>query len=200
MLIFLKARLVVFATPKTASTSIEDAIGAFADIRITKNPNAKHTPYRKYKRHLKPFVETFGEDFACVAVMREPTQWLGSWFRYRSRDALAGKPNSTASMDFEAFIEAYLQDTPPACARVGSQAKFLTDNQGRLGMDHLFRYEDMPALQEFLQDRLNFSFELGHANRSPDGQIGLSPDLEQKLRAHCAQDFELYENIPKIHA
>lgn len=196
MLIFIREKLVFFATPKTASTSIEMALGPAADIRISRLPNAKHTPYRKYKRLLEPYVVTLtGDEPDAAAVIREPVDWLGSWYRYRSRDALSGTPNSTAGISFDQFVEAYLTDDPPEFARVGNQARFMSDKDGTLGMTHLFRYDDMESLVRFLQNRLGKQFSLGRANTSPPGAIELSPDLRRELERAYAADFEIYERL-----
>lgn len=195
-MVFIKEKLVFFATPKTASTSIELALGTSCDIRISKIPNAKHTPYRKYQRLLEPFIMTLTRDEPdSVAVIREPVDWLGSWFRYRSRDELKGSSNSTAGISFDDFVAAYLSDTPPEYARVGSQAKFMSDKDGHVGMSHLFRYEDMDGLVRFLQNRLGKQFTLGLANQSPAAELTLSPDLLRQYQSANAQDFEIYDRL-----
>lgn len=196
MLIFIKEKLVFFATPKTASTSVELALGTTADIRISRQPKAKHTPYRKYQRLLEPFVMTLtGEEPDTVALIREPVDWLGSWYRYRTRDALAGTPNHTAGISFDQFVEAYLQPDQPAFARVGSQARFMSGRGGEIGMSHVFRYEDLAALVRFLENRLGKQITLGHANPSPAASLSLSPALRAELERSCAQDFELWHRL-----
>ena len=196
MMVFLKDRLVFFATPKTASTSIEMALGPSCDIRISRVPNAKHTPYRKYKRLLEPFILTLTEEEPdTIAVIREPVDWLGSWYRYRSRDSLSGTKNSTRDISFDTFVEGYLSDAPPAYARVGSQARFMSDKDGSIGMSHIFRYDDMDALVRFLQMRLGKQFELGRANASPKADLSLSPSLKQELERTLAADFDVYNRL-----
>lgn len=196
MMVFIKEKLVFFATPKTASTSIELALGTTCDIRISKIPNAKHTPYRKYQRLLEPFIMTLTRDEPdSVAVIREPVDWLGSWYRYRSRDELKGSSNSTANISFDDFVAAYLSDNPPEYARVGSQAKFMSDKDGQVGMSHLFRYDNMDGLVRFLQNRLGKQFTLGHANQSPEATISLSPALLRQYKDAYAQDFEIYDRL-----
>ncbi|WGI20504.1 sulfotransferase family 2 domain-containing protein [Amylibacter sp. IMCC11727] len=196
MMVFLKEKLVFFATPKTASTSIEMALGTTCDIRISKVPNAKHTPYRKYQRMLEPFIMTLtGDEPDTVAVIREPIDWLGSWYRYRSRDELKGAKNSTAGVSFDAFVESYLSDSPQPFARIGSQAKFMSDKDGEVGMSHLFRYEDMDGLVRFLQNRLGKQIQLGRANQSPKAELTLSPNLRTELETALAADYDIYNRL-----
>ena len=196
MMVFLKEKLVFFATPKTASTSIEMALGTTCDIRISKVPNAKHTPYRKYQRLLEPFIISLtGDEPDTVAVIRDPIEWLGSWYRYRSRVELKGSKNSTADISFDQFIESYLSDDPKPFARIGSQAKFMSDKNGDVGMSHLFRYEDIDGLVRFLQNRIGKQFQLGRANQSPKAELDLSPELRVELKEMLAPDYEIYDRL-----
>lgn len=198
MMIFLKEKLVFLATPKTASTSIEMALGPKCDIRLSKSPMAKHTPLRKYKRMLEPFVMTLtGDEPDTVAMIREPVEWLGSWYRYRGREELNGKANSTANISFDRFVAAYLEETPPEYARVGSQATFLSDKKGEMGVDYLFCYEDLDGMVRFLENRLGRQISLGMANISPRKELSLSPALQAELQTAHHRDFEIYEQFRK---
>lgn len=196
MLIFLKEQLVFFATPKTASTAIETTLGNFCEIRLSRNPSVKHTPYRKYQRFLAPFIATvIDREPDRIAAFREPVDWLGSWYRYRGRPELTGSKNSTNGISFDQFVEGYLQDTPPHFARVGSQAKFVSDKDGALGMTHLFRYNQLDIMVDFMAKRLKKQIKLPHSNVSPKAELSLSPALLKELQNTYARDFEIYETI-----
>ncbi|MFK5998453.1 MAG: gamma-glutamyl kinase [Rhodobacterales bacterium] len=196
MLIFLKENLVFFATPKTASTSVEIVLGDLCDIKLSRNPQAKHTPYRKYKRLLEPYVLTLTKDKPeCLSVYREPVDWLGSWYRYRRRPELVGKANSTHDISFDQFVEAYLQESQPAFANVGSQARFVSDKDGTLGMTRLFRYDQLDGLVGFLEKRLKKQIKLPRTNVSPKEPLSLSPGLLKELQCAHARDFEIYDSI-----
>jgi len=196
MLIFLKEQLVFFATPKTASTSIEITLGNLCEIRLSKKPSVKHTPYRKYKRLLEPFVATVMEgEPDRIAAFREPVDWLGSWYRYRRRPELSGTNNSTGDISFDQFVAGYLQNTPPNYAKVGSQAKFVSAKDGTLGMTHLFRYDRIDMMVAFLEERLKKQIKLPKTNVSPKAELSLSPTLLKELQNAYARDFEIYETI-----
>jgi hypothetical protein len=196
MLIFLKEKLVFFATPKTASTSVEIVLGGLCDIKLSKNPLAKHTPYRKYKRLLEPYVLTLTKETPeCIAAFREPVDWLGSWYRYRRRPELICKANSTHDISFDQFVEGYLQDNQPAFANVGSQARFVSDKDGQMGMTHLFRYDQLDGLTGFLEKRLKKQIKLPQTNVSPKAVLSLSPTLQKELQNTYARDFEIYDGI-----
>ena len=87
MLIFEKQALVFLATPKTASTAIEQALGSLATVRLTRPPEIKHTDAAQFATYLRPYLlATTGHSYATLALMREPRDWLGSWYRNRQRD------------------------------------------------------------------------------------------------------------------
>ncbi|WP_299646881.1 gamma-glutamyl kinase [uncultured Jannaschia sp.] len=189
MLIFWDARIVLLAVPKTGSTALEAALASHADAAIVNPPGLKHCGVRKYDRELRPFFERGGQrPMEKMAVIREPVDWLGSWFRYRSRPALRGHANSTAGMQFTHFVEAYLTPEPPAFARVGSQAVMLAG-----GVEHLFRHDDLGPATAFLAERLGTEVTLPRANVSPPGDVSLPADLEARLRIERAEDFALWK-------
>jgi len=196
MLIFIKERLVLFATPKTASTSIETTLQNLSSMKLSAPSVVKHTTYRRYKRLLEPYVVAIIDDTPdCIAAFREPVDWLGSWYRYRGRQSLIGKDNSTHGITFDQFVAAYLQDDQPKFANVGSQARFVSTKNGTLGMSHLFRYDKINTMIAFLEDRLNKRIKLPQINVSPKAELSLSPDLLKELQNAYARDFEIYDTI-----
>lgn len=193
MLIFWKAQLALLAVPKTGTTALEQCLAPDADAAILNPPGLKHCTVKKFRRELSGFFEQKGKrPLELVAVMREPVDWLGSWFRYRSRADLNGNPNSTAGMTFEQFVEAYLEDQPPAFAKVGAQANFLDG-----GVDHLFRHDDMPRLVGFLEERLDRRIILDRANVSPQGDLSLSQRTRARLQENRSDDFTLWASLSK---
>lgn len=197
MMIFHKARLAYLAVPKTATTSIEDALADYASAIFLDPPGLKHSNVRKFNRKLRPIFEQSGKpSLETVAVIREPVDWLQSWFRYRQRPFLHGKRNSTAGMSFADFVTGYLDDTPADYARIGSQAAFLTNDAGQLLVDHLFSYDRLEELVGFVTTRLGVDpVALDHLNqskRSDDHGTDLPSDLRARLEKVCVRDFELY--------
>lgn len=194
MLIFWKARLALLAVPKTGTTALELALAPDADAAVLNPPGLKHCNVRKFRRDLSGFFEQNGRrPLELVATMREPVDWLGSWYRYRSRDALNGQPNSTAGITFDAFVEAYLSHSPPPFAKVGSQANFLEG-----GVDHLFAYGDQKGLLGFLGDRLGRTIETQPTNVSPRGSIALSASTLATFKVEYKADFELWDSLRKV--
>lgn len=200
MLIFWRQRLVLLATPKTGTTSLEASLESMADVAVLRPPALKHTTASSYRRHLAPYLEErAGGAFRTVAMMREPGDWLGSWYRSRLREAdeidhLDERDLPAPLRSFPEFVEAHLLAAPPPAADVGSQASFLRDG-GRLGVDRLFRYEDFEAFTEFLESELGCELLLPRLNASPARDLSLPPDLAERLRQAQAEDLSLYATI-----
>ena len=194
MLVFWEQRLAFLATPKTGSTAIAAALESLAAVSIQRPPLLKHTTVHRYRRFIGPFLEAASkDDFTLVALMREPTDWLGSWYRFRQREETdAGK--STKGMTFDAFVRAWCQDERPEFADVGSQGKFLRPRQG-VGVDRLFRYEDIGTFVRFLEERLDCEITLPRLNVSPPGTTEITVETAAKLREVAAEDFALYATL-----
>ncbi len=197
MLVFWKQRLVVLATPKTGSTAIESALEPLAALSVGQPAPLKHSDARSWQRFLRPYLrEISGADFTAVALMREPIDWLGSWYRFRQRHDINDLPGATRGLSFAGFAEAYLETPCPALADVGCQSRFLQGAGGEAcGVDRLFRYEDIGGFVAYLEDLLDFAVELPQLNVSPKGNLDLPDDLRARLAARLAPDYALYRSI-----
>ena len=196
MLVFIQERLAFLAVPKTGSTAYQAALAERADIVIRDPPPLKHAPVYRYNRFIRPMLEKVCDaEMELLAVMREPVSWLGSWYRYRRRPFMEGRPNSTHGLSFDDFVQGYMKGARPGFADVGSQAQFMKTQPNGTGITHAFRYEDQQRLQDFLEERLDLRLTLERKNVSPEMELRLSPEVERKLRRKCAEEFELYESI-----
>lgn len=197
MLVFWDQRLVFLATPKTGSTALATALEPLAAMSLQRPPVMKHTTIQRYHRFLGPWLKiAAGEEFTTVALMREPVDWLGSWFRFRRREDLTDARNSTRAMDFDAFANAYCERPQPDFANVGSQARFLSP-EGRQPVDRIFCYEQIGSFTDFLGERLGRKIELPRVNVSPAADLTLQPGTRARLAQTIAADFALYERIAR---
>lgn len=195
MLVFWDQRLVFLATPKTGSTAIAAALEPLAAVSIQRPPVLKHTNVRRYHRFIAPYLsKASGADFTCVALMRDPIDWLGSWYRFRQRSDVMGPDSSTKGMSFDEFATAYCENPRPEFANVGAQSMFLAP-PGKPRVDKIFRYEAIERFLAFLEDRLNFEILLPRLNISPDVETHLSPAVRRMLEKHMAADLELYHSL-----
>lgn len=196
MLVFFKERLAFLSVPKTGTTAYEAALASRADMVISDPPMLKHAPVYRYNRFIRPMFERVcNAEMELMAVMREPVSWLGSWYRYRQRPFMQGKPNSTHGISFDDFVLGYMKGKKPGFADVGSQFQFMKTQPNGTGITHYFRYEDQPRLQAFLEDRLNVPLSLTRENVSPRIDLTLSPDVEARFKRKCAEEFDLYASI-----
>lgn len=194
VLVFVRSRLVLLATPKTGSTALHMALAGHADMVFRNLPAVKHIGLRRYMRFVAPLVQKYcdGPVETC-ALIREPEDWLGSWYRYRTRPALDGTARSTRDMDFERFVQDYLCAPPPPHAAVGAQGRFLTAGKGAARVDRLFRHERMQTFCGWLAGRLEVEVSLPEANVSPSRPMALSDATRDRLRRERARCFALYE-------
>jgi len=194
MLVLWKQRLVYLATPKTGTTAIEAALEPLASVVIQRPPELKHTSVHRYWKYLAPFLEKAAdEDFMVVAVMREPIDWLRSWYRFRAQDDVEDPGHPMAGVDFAAFAAACVSAEPPPHAQVGTQSAFLAGDGARV--ERIFRYEDMARFTDFLEERLNCAVSLPRVNVSQSHDTSLSEETEARLRAALARDVALYDSI-----
>lgn len=195
MLVFWNERLVLLAVPKTGTTALAEALTPLAAISIQTPPELKHTPVKRFRRFLGPYLEQVAkEPFTVIGVMREPRDWLGSWYRYRQRSGIPDKRRSTAGISFDDFVRAHCSISPPAFANVGSQAGFLQPD-GVKGVDLLFRHDKIHDLVQFLEMRLDRQIALPVSNVSPMAPTPLSPATEALLRQFAARDFAVYATL-----
>ena len=196
MLGFWKQKIVLLAVPKTGTTALEQALLPHASAAILDPPGQKHVPAQQYRNRLSKFFEQRGKrPMELVAVMREPVDWLGSWYRYRARPQLSGKPNSTKGIGFDEFVAAWLEPRRPDFAEVGSQANFLTDDKGRPAVDRIFRYDRMADLVAFFETRLETALDVPRANVSPKGPVELSDTMRARLEREAAAEFDLWRSL-----
>ncbi|TCP40818.1 gamma-glutamyl kinase [Rhodovulum marinum] len=199
MLLFARERLALLAVPKTGSTAWAAALGERADMVVRAPPPLKHMTLRRFRTRLVPVLERAGlTGIETVAVIRQPEEWLGSWYRYRARPALAGRAASTRGISFEDFVIAYLGTDRPAYADLGSQSRFVAPGSDRRGVDHLFRYDDPKALLDFMQTRLGEPIKLPRRNASPTAPLNLSAATRARLRRERAEDFALYDALGAV--
>lgn len=195
MLVFLRQRLVVLATPRAASTALHMALAGQADLVTRGVPAIKHVSLARWHRQWRPLLEDYaGGPLETCALIRAPLDWLDSWRRYRSVPALDGSDRSTAGRSFEAFAEAWLAPRPPPYARVADQAGFLSlPGAAAGGVDHLWRYEALEGFADWLSGRLDRPVRLRRVNAAPPGPPPQpDPALRARLEAALARDLALH--------
>ncbi len=198
MLVFWAQKLVIYSIPKTGSSAIDAALAPHADIAISSPPVLKHMPVYRFNRFMAPLFDVVnGKDFESFGIVREPIDWLGSWYKYRSRPQLQGQDNSTSDKSFDEFVLAAMKGKPPAFANVGSQARFVGGGVGEGGIDHLFQYEQLDQAVKFLEDRLGHTISLGRKNVSPARPLELSEDTRFRYTRKREDEFTLWQSAAR---
>lgn len=194
MLVFWDQRLVFLATPKTGSTAIEAALDGLASIAVLRPAAAKHTDAARYLRHIGPYLRaSAGEAFTTVALMREPLDWLASWYRFRHGEDGPDADGAAQGLGFDRFVRDHMADPAPLHADVGSQAAFLTAPEG--AVDRIFAYEDIDRFVAFLEDRLDCGITLPRLNVSPEARLDIDDATVAGLRRHAAADYAMWERL-----
>jgi len=191
---------VFLASTKTGSTSIESAFLRHSQIILQGPPSFKHTNYAGFQRFLQPYLASGGfprESYEVVCAFREPIDWLSSWWRYRSREKLANPANPrhrnyTGGVSFEEFARAYMEGSEQF-AKVGRQSRFVRPRPGEAAVDHIFRYDRLDLLVDFLCEKVGEEVEIGSANTSPERSFSLSEGCKIELREFFAPEYRIYE-------
>jgi hypothetical protein len=203
-MIFLhKAKLVILSQPKTGTTALEAALSARASLVANKPPELKHMSYRGFMKHVAPLIEAQTgldrSDYEIVAVMREPVDWLGSWYRYRTRDELRkpGNPrgaNFTGNMSFDDFVRDVCRPASqqPPHAQIKTPCWVALAGTGSIGINRLFAYETLDAFYDFIFERTGKPIETKVANVSPKMELSLRPETRERLERHFAFEFGLH--------
>ena len=98
-------------------------------------------------------------------------------------------------MSSEAFIESSLSQDPPPAAQIGNQERFVTLEDGQPGVDDLFCLEKIEIFLTWLRPEFGV-ITLPHRNAAPGtGPLHLSAELEARLKAARAAEFELYARV-----
>lgn len=196
MLIFWDQRLVFLATPKAGSTAVEMALESLASASLQRPGAMKHTDIATYHRFLGPWLQAqTGQAFTTVALMREPVDWLRSWYRFKLRDDDDDPDHPMLGVSFADFARDYAAPDGPDRLGIIGQAAFLS--QGGAQVDRIFRYESMDRFVDFLESRLDCAIELPRANVPPSVDVHLPEDAETRLRQAMRADLTLYDGLSR---
>lgn len=200
MLISTGKRFVFVANTKTASTSIEELLRPHADIVLQGNPQRKHMPLARALRDEAPFAN--GADPASYfkfGVMRDPLEWIGSWFRYRRGNQVAAP--LPPEMDFAAFWQQADWNLRRGDGSRYLQSDLFLDHDGQLLADVIIPYDQLDTMMTILGTALGLPALLPRSNVSALTDTGpLPPELRDEMRTFYASDYALLERLDQINA
>ena len=184
---------VFLATTKTGSTAIENAFAPRASLTFRDPPRLKHMNARSFLRVVAPILTRHGyprDSYELVCVIREPVDWVASWWRYRSRPEAAGKPGYTGEMSFDEFADRVVNRQ----IKIGNLRRFVVDTEGDVVVSRMFRYDRLDGAVQWMADRIGMTPpRLKQTNVSPPRSYVISPAVRSRLEDHYAGQAALYE-------
>jgi hypothetical protein len=201
MLIGLKKKFIFVANTKTASTSIEEALSPFAEITHGGDPRRKHISLYD---GLNAYPQVFRQPgqwprfFFKFGVMRDPIEWIGSWFRYRKSNRVESP--LPADMTFEEFWKRGDWNFRRAGDRPFLQRDMFCGPEGRVLADMIIPYGQLEPMFAQICDALGIERGLPRENVSRLRTMDeISPNMETRLREFYAPDYALMARLPQIN-
>ena len=187
-----QAGFVLLSMPKTGSTALQSHFGRHAQVVVRNPPGMKHMTAGTFEEVFTPWFERFGfarSSYETVALVRHPVDRARSWWRYRARPQVKGKPNHTGDMAFDEFAERLVDGR----ITLGTAHNFVTDARGGVIVDRLYRHEHLDAAATWMAGLLGVPVpDLSTVNASPPREGDLSPAVRARLESHLAADVSLW--------
>jgi hypothetical protein len=133
--------------------------------------------------------------------MRDPLEWLMSWYRYRQRDDLkkTSHPlhkNYTGNVSFDEFVQMYLKTSQrPSFASLRTQSFHMLMDNGVFGVDRIFDLKQMDLVANYLSHKVGEQVHVPIINKSVVLDCDLSNENEKLLRSTQEREFMLYEMV-----
>ena len=90
-----------------------------------------------------------------------------------------------------------LAEGRPSFAKVGSQFKFMSMQDGALGVDRIYPIERMDLVSAYLTEKIGKKIYIGTSNISPKSKVFLDDTLRHRLLVQLRDDFELYRSVQR---
>lgn len=200
-------KFIFVANTKTASSSIEAShLADIAEVRFTHNTMGKHLPIGRIADRFDFVFDEFGlDEFFKFGVIREPVDWVVSWFNYRSRPEL-GDPshrnhhNYVGDIGFAEFWETnHHRDFLAPQSHM-----FVSPDDPAIKVNYLIRFrhlaDDLATVCTTLDRK---PVKLPYRNRSWMGRISASDvdaALAEEIRDRFRADVELIESLASFNA
>lgn len=189
--------------PKCASSSIEAVLDDFSEVRFGGNPHLKHMNANELETvilsHIRSKISDARVERFCV--MRNPTDWVFSWYRFRQREVLKnpnhpGAANYTGNISFNEFVSAYLnKENRPSFADITTQRNFFLMPDRSLGVDYVFSMDRLDLVEEFISNKIGREVRLPVRNVSASANYELEQKLLQELRDFLRLDYEIFQQV-----
>jgi hypothetical protein len=190
MMAFADRGFVFLSMPKAGSTVLQRHFARHAMILVRQPPGMKHMSASTYESVMAPWLERYGHprsSYETTCLVRHPIDRAVSWWKYRARP---GARNSSAEMGFAEFAEGLISGEIP----LGNAANFVTDAEGTVIVDRLYRFEHLDAATTWMSQMLGIEPPvLEPTNVSPDRPGEVDAATRARLEEHFAADLAVYE-------
>ena len=191
MLIGIKKKFIFVANSKTASTAIEFALAPYAEINHTGTPQRKHISWINVLEEYKSIFQQPGcspQEFFKFGVIREPVEWVMSWYNYRLGNQDVEHP-LRSDMTFEEFWSG------ADWVKNITQMEHFLDSSGSCAFDLLIPHEAIagvfPKVLRILR-LSDFSPPQKNVSRKTIRRTDISESLEIEINEHYEKDCEAY--------
>lgn len=191
MLIGLSKKFIFIASLKTASTTIEEVLGKYAEICLVESPFGKHMTFATMeKRFSWLFEEVPLSKFFVFGVIRDPVEFALSLYNSHRADEFNDRPTLfTGNITFEEFRTVWVQCNQ---GQAQPQSNYFIDSSGENRANYVISYDH-------LVDGLNNVFhklglppeQIPTSNKSPQGltKDDLTQDDIQWCHQHYHKDY-----------
>lgn len=202
MLASVEKRFLFVANTKTASTSIEHALIPYCEVFRSGTPQRKHITLHET---LQGYQFLFGqpahapERYFKFGVMREPLDWIGSWFRYRKGNKVQSP--LPAGMSFAEFWAMRDWNILLGNGQPNLQRRMFVGPKGGVLADVIIPYHRLDAMLPEILELLRIPATLPRQNVSEITEApAMSDALRAELQAFYAPDYALWNRLDEINA
>ena len=196
MLISWSKRFVFLANLKTASTSIEVALGSLAEIRLDRSEFGKHFNYKDvisrfdWVFHKLPF-----DDLFSFGVIRDPVEYMISLYNSHTDPIFDNSDLSTRNMSFRDFLDIWCYTHS---YQTRSQGDMFTDKDGYIKVKYIIPFN---KLDVYFQDMCSLAalpnVTLTHENRSAEVITinNISDSICEEIRQKYKSDLYIFTEL-----
>ena len=203
MLLSVEHRFLFIANKKAASSSIEAALQNQCEVRVCKNSRLKHMSAGTARHLFEDFVQesqVSWKDLFKFAVVRDPTEWVTSWFNFRSREQLrsTGSKYYAGHVEFAEFVNEVCSARPVPYAQIGDQNGCLKD-QGNIAVDLIVAFDKLSDTVSVLADRgclplSEFDIVINRSKLERHRAIETPNVLRERIEDRFAEDLAIYRS------